>query len=140
MANTTPPAPKTVGRASETTTIAATAASTTNLVRSSSGSRRLVSRAYPAHVHHRTDSTSRPRSNPFQVGSSDSNPVTWVKAKTNKRSKNSSSGVTRAFPSATGIIGDSGSVGASLRQRDSKRGDEELAVAVRLHAAPSALR
>src|SRR5262245_12080625 len=54
----------------------------------------LVSQEYDAHAHHSADSTSMPLASPAHVGSCAISAVTCVIAKTNTRSKNSSSGVT----------------------------------------------
>ena len=57
----------------------------------------FVSHAKPAHAHQIAASTAKPRSIPSHVRSSARRVVTWVSAKTNTRSKNSSRGVTACF-------------------------------------------
>ena len=88
------------GAASATTSSAATAASTARRTAPSSGSRMFVSHAYADHAHQSTPSRKTPRRSPPHVGSRERKPLTWVIAKTNTRSKNSSSGVTRCSRSA----------------------------------------
>src|ERR671918_2608848 len=61
----------------------------------SSAGTAFVSHTYPAHAHHNTTSSAAPSSIPVHERWSARKPVTWVRAKTKTRSKNSSRGVTR---------------------------------------------
>src|SRR3712207_4676995 len=92
----TPYSPKASGTASEATSMAAIEVRITNRagITSSAGTA-LVSHEYPPHAHPNTASSAAPCSIPAHVRGSARKPVTWVRAKTKTRSKNSSSGVTR---------------------------------------------
>jgi hypothetical protein len=61
----------------------------------SSAGTALVSHEYPTHAHHNAASMAAPCNIPLHVRLSARKPVTWVRAKTKTRSKNSSRGVTR---------------------------------------------
>ena len=75
----------------------------------------MVSQANPPQVHQTAASTSIPWPRPSAVGLSAIRPVTWVKAKTKTRSKNSSSGVTLcSYESSRSGSGSSGVVIASI--------------------------
>jgi hypothetical protein len=76
--------------------MAAIATSITTLISPSSALTTLATQAKPVQLHHSSMTTSTPRSTPCQDSSSDMYAVTWVRAKTKTRSKNSSSGVTTA--------------------------------------------
>ena len=62
----------------------------------------LPSHAYADHANHSTARIARPSTSRDQEGCAATNPVTWVIANTNTRSKNSSSGVTRCS-AASGV-------------------------------------
>ena len=68
-----------------------------SLISGSSALATLASQAYPVQAHQSSAMINTPRSRPCQVRLSAMNAVTWVSAKTNTRSKNSSSGVTVAW-------------------------------------------
>jgi hypothetical protein len=55
----------------------------------------LVSHEYTTYDDHNTASSAAPCNIPTHVRCSERKPVTWVRAKTKTRSKNSSRGVTR---------------------------------------------
>src|SRR4051794_17470999 len=98
--NTTPCDPNASGTASAATNIAAEATRIDPHTSASSGSTEFVSHANDAHGHQSAPRISSPWPSPLQVGSSESTVVTCVNAKTNTRSKKSSSGVTRCSRSA----------------------------------------
>ena len=76
--------------------IAAIATSITSLISPSSALTTLATQAKPVQLHHSSMTTRTPRNMPCHDSSSDMYAVTWVRAKTKTRSKNSSSGVTTA--------------------------------------------
>ena len=75
-----------------------------SLISGSSGLATLASQAYPVQAHQSRPMISTPRSRPCQVRLSAMNAVTWVSAKTNTRSKNSSSGLTVACSESARIL------------------------------------
>ena len=95
-ANSIASAPNAPGTHSAATRNAAIAANIASRTAPSSGSTTLVSHAYPVHDHHSMPSTSIPLSIPSHVGVRAISVVHCVSARTNTRSKNSSSGVTRS--------------------------------------------
>jgi len=98
------PRPKAPGAARDTTSIAATAASTARRTAPSSGSRVFVSQAYADQAHQSMPSSTMPRRRPPQVGSRARKLVTCVMAKTTTRSKKSSRCVTRCPRSACSSV------------------------------------
>ena len=93
-----PSSPNAFGTASEAISIADIAASKTTRIAPSSEAAVFWSQAYASQANQSTARIASPSTSRVQVASADTNPVTWVIANTNTRSKKSSSGVTRCSP------------------------------------------
>src|SRR5262249_28227102 len=115
--------PNACGTASEATTSAPIAASSTTRTAPSSEAARLASHTYDSQLNHSAARIASPSKSPVHDGSCAMNPVTWVIAKTKTRSKKSSSGETRCSTSTSSTcLGDGGARGAQPRGLAQLRG------------------
>ena len=99
--NQEPADPKATGRAAAATSMAAVAVSSTRRGPRPSRSTALPAQAYWDQAHHTSQAVSPARAHPRAEWSWWTSPTSWVTAKTNTRSKNSSGNPTRLFRNIT---------------------------------------